>query len=114
MRLSTQGGGGGTSEPAGGRVSRRRQPWAALRAGASGPSSPGTVTPQAGVLLGVKMVPVESVDLTPHQQGRPLGKASPSKTQLWVLVQVALKAVGQIKGGKPGNGPHSEMAGWWL
>lgn len=48
------------------------------------------------------MVPVESVNLVPGQQGRPLGKAGPSEAhQLWVLVQVALKATGQIKDGKP-------------
>lgn len=101
-RLSTQGGGGGISEPSGEPASRRRRPRAALGAGVHGPSCQVTVMPQAWILLGVKTIPVKSVNLMPGQQGRPLGKASPSEAhQLWVLVQVVLKAAGQIKDGKP-------------
>ena len=37
----------GISEPSGGRVSRRRQPWAVLGAGVHGPSCQGMVMPQA-------------------------------------------------------------------
>lgn len=75
-----------------------------------GISSPGTVATGAGFPLGVKTGTLGRVALTPGQQGTRLRKISCSRDAagggfvLWVLAQVALEAVGQIKDGKLSDG----------